>query len=260
VKAPNPSPSLADLAAELRFRLEALRALGWRPGLRLRPHAEVAPVRVLAPRPAAPASAGASGERERRQAALAALAAEVRECRQCALCESRQRTVFGVGDPCARLMLVGEAPGAEEDRLGEPFVGRAGQLLDDMLAAMGLDRGRVYIANIVKCRPPQNRQPEPREALSCLPFLRRQIAVVAPELICALGATAAKTLLGTPAPIGRLRGRFHDFDGIPLMPTFHPAHLLRAPEDKRLAWADLKQILAHLGLSPPARPAPQLRD
>jgi DNA polymerase len=158
--------------------------------------------------------------------------------------------VFGAGDPCARLMFIGEAPGEEEDQKGEPFVGAAGQLLDRMIRAMGLEREEVYIANIVKCRPPGNRNPEPREIVSCLPYLRRQIEVVLPEVICALGRVAARTILDTQLSIGRLRGRFAEYLGIPVLPTFHPAYLLRTPEDKRLCWQDLKMVCQRLGLAP----------
>jgi DNA polymerase len=154
-----------------------------------------------------------------------------------------------VGDPCARLLFIGEGPGREEDLRAEPFVGPAGQLLDRMIHAMGLAREQVYIANVVKCRPPGNRVPEPAEARSCLPYLRRQIDVIRPEVICTLGKTPAGALLETDAPLGRLRGRFVEFDGIPLMPTFHPAYLLRNPPEKRRVWEDLQQVMARLGLS-----------
>jgi len=180
--------------------------------------------------------------------ALDAIRAEVEACRACVLCERRTRTVFGVGDPRAALAFVGEGPGEEEDRKGEPFVGPAGQLLDRMIAAMGLSREKVYIANVVKCRPPGNRTPEPREIVCCMPYLRRQLEAVAPRVICTLGNVATRALLQTGESIGRLRGRFAEWSGIPVLPTFHPSYLLRNPEDKKLAWSDLRKIMAMLGL------------
>lgn len=161
-------------------------------------------------------------------------------CTACALHKTRTQTVFGVGDENADWMLIGEAPGAEEDRLGEPFVGQAGKLLDNMLAAIGLARGRnVYIANVLKCRPPGNRNPEPEEVARCSPYLERQIALVAPKLIVAMGRFAAQTLLDTDASIASLRGRVHRYRGVPLVVTYHPAYLLRNLPDKAKAWADL---------------------
>jgi DNA polymerase len=161
--------------------------------------------------------------------------------------------VFGVGDPLARLLFVGEAPGFDEDREGEPFVGRAGRLLNDIIRAMGLRREDVYIANVVKCRPPQNRAPDASETGSCREYLEAQIEIVAPELIVALGGVAAKALLGTEHSLGRLRGRFHPYrrpDGqeIPLMATYHPAYLLRYPEEKRKTWEDVQLVMGRLGL------------
>jgi len=161
-------------------------------------------------------------------------------CTACALYKSRAQTVFGVGDENADWMLIGEAPGAEEDRLGEPFVGQAGKLLDNMLAAIGLKRGEnVYIANVLKCRPPSNRNPEPDEVAKCTPFLKRQIALIQPKLIIAMGRFAAQTLLASDATIGSLRGRLHSYEGVPLIVTYHPAYLLRTLPDKSKAWADL---------------------
>jgi uracil-DNA glycosylase len=161
-------------------------------------------------------------------------------CTACALHKSRARTVFGVGDEHADWMLIGEAPGAEEDRLGEPFVGQAGKLLDHMLAAIGLKRGEnVYIANVLKCRPPGNRNPEPQEVAQCAPYLERQIELVQPKLILAMGRFAAQTLLGSDASIASLRGRVHAHAGVPLIVTYHPAYLLRTLPDKAKAWADL---------------------
>jgi DNA polymerase len=171
------------------------------------------------------------------------LAAEVSGCRLCGLCETRTQTVFGVGDRAARLMVVGEAPGMEEDRQGEPFVGRAGQLLNSMLRAAGFARGEVYIANVLKCRPPNNRDPSDEEAARCLPYLRRQIALVAPKAILCVGRIAAQRLLDSQLPVGKLRGRVHDLDGVPLVVTYHPAYLLRSPGEKRRSWDDLKLAL-----------------
>jgi len=170
-----------------------------------------------------------------------ALQTEVSVCRDCALAETRTQTVFGVGDPGADWMLIGEAPGAEEDRRGEPFVGRAGQLLNEMLKAVGLARETVFIANILKCRPPANRDPKPAEIAACAGHLRRQIEFVQPRLILAVGRIAAQSLLQTTTPVGRLRGRVHDYGaaGLPLVVTYHPAYLLRSPGQKRRAWDDL---------------------
>lgn len=167
------------------------------------------------------------------------LRACVADCRLCDLHRERTQTVFGVGAKDARWMIIGEAPGVEEDRRGEPFVGRAGQLLDEMLRAVGLDRGSVYIANTVKCRPPGNRNPEAAEASACRGYLDRQIALVKPELILAVGKVAAQNLLDSDAPVGRLRGRRHALGDIPLVVTYHPAYLLRSPSQKRLVWSDL---------------------
>jgi uracil-DNA glycosylase family 4 len=161
-------------------------------------------------------------------------------CTACGLHKSRKQTVFGVGDEDADWMLIGEAPGADEDRLGDPFVGQAGKLLDSMLAAIDLSRGdNVYIANVLKCRPPANRNPEPDEVAKCTPFLQRQIGLVRPKLIVAMGRFAAQTLLNTDASIASLRGRVHGYQGVPLVVTYHPAYLLRNLPDKAKAWADL---------------------
>jgi DNA polymerase len=168
-----------------------------------------------------------------------ALEAVVRDCRLCGLCETRTQTVFGTGERKARLMVIGEAPGAEEDRQGEPFVGRAGQLLNSMLAAAGFERGDVYIANVLKCRPPNNRDPGALEAAQCLPYLRRQIELVGPAAILCVGRIAAQRLLGREEPLARMRGRVHEFAGVPVVVTYHPAYLLRSPTEKRMAWTDL---------------------
>ena len=174
------------------------------------------------------------------------LAEAVSGCRLCGLCETRTQTVFGVGNRSARLMVVGEAPGAEEDRQGEPFVGRAGLLLNAMLRAAGFERDQVFIANVLKCRPPHNRDPSDEEAGRCLPYLRRQIELVDPDVILCVGRIAAQRLLGTDQTIGRLRGRVHDLEGIPVVATYHPAYLLRSPGEKRKSWEDLKLALKAL--------------
>jgi len=160
-------------------------------------------------------------------------------CTRCTLHESRTQTVFGVGDPNADWMIIGEAPGAEEDRRGEPFVGRAGKLLDEMLQAVGQGRDRVFIANILKCRPPNNRDPEPAESAECRGYLERQIELVQPKIILAVGRIAAHLLLETDTPVGRLRGTTHFLDKTPLIVTYHPAYLLRSPSQKRKSWDDL---------------------
>ena len=168
-----------------------------------------------------------------------ALRTTVSACTRCSLHETRTQTVFGVGDPNADWMFIGEAPGAEEDRRGEPFVGRSGKLLDQMLAAIGQSRQSVFIANIIKCRPPHNRDPAPEEASSCRAYLGRQIALVNPRIIVAVGKISAQNLLGTDAPVGRMRGKRHSFGNVPLVVTYHPAYLLRSPSQKRKSWEDL---------------------
>lgn len=168
------------------------------------------------------------------------LEAAVKACTACGLRAGCTQTVFGVGNRQAEWLVIGEAPGADEDKQGEPFVGRAGQLLNSMLAALGLKREQVYIANILKCRPPNNRDPKPEEAELCRPFLERQIALIQPKLILAVGRIAAQNLLNTDTPIGKLRGRVHQVNGIPVVVTYHPAYLLRSPGEKRKAWVDLQ--------------------
>ena len=180
------------------------------------------------------------------------LAETVRHCRRCPLCETRLNAVPGEGNPRARLMFIGEGPGADEDRQGRPFVGAAGQLLDKMILAMQFRREDVYIANIVKCRPPRNRAPMPEEANACIGYLEHQIRMIRPEVIVLLGATAAHFLLQREEGIMRLRGRWLEYDGIPVMPTFHPAFLLRQVSAKREAWEDLKQVMRRLGIEPAA--------
>jgi DNA polymerase len=196
------------------------------------------------PAPAAPATLGEVRE-------------ELGECTRCKLHGHRTQIVFGVGNPKARLVFVGEAPGADEDAQGEPFVGRAGQLLTKIIQAMGMQREDVYICNIIKCRPPNNRTPESDEILACSPFLLKQLRAIGPQFVCALGGPAAQTLLQTKEPISRLRGRFYDFHGIPLLPTFHPAFLLRNPYEKKTVWEDMKLLLREMQKSgPPGTPRP----
>ena len=179
---------------------------------------------------------------------LSVIQQDLGDCTRCKLSAGRTNIVFGVGNPDARLMFVGEAPGRDEDLQAEPFVGRAGQLLNRMIAAMGLARSDVYIANIVKCRPNQNRDPEPDEVEACEPFLLRQIGAIQPEVIVALGRYACQTLLRKTTPISRLRGKWDTYGDIPLMPTFHPAYLLRNPAGKKPVWQDLQQVMKRLRL------------
>jgi uracil-DNA glycosylase family 4 len=189
-----------------------------------------------------------------RAAALDVIRQEIGDCTRCQLAfEGRHKIVFGDGDPNAELLFVGEGPGADEDEQGVPFVGRAGQLLNNMITAMGLDRKRVYIANIVKCRPPKNRVPEPAEANICTQFLFQQIGVVRPKLIVALGSTAATYLLGSKAALSILRGKMHDCMGTKLIVTYHPAYLLRDPRQKAETWKDLQLAMKYLNLAPPKR-------
>ena len=191
---------------------------------------------------------------DQRAAALEALRGEIGDCTRCPLAYAgRKKIVFGDGSPAARLMFVGEGPGADEDAQGVPFVGKAGQLLNNMISAMGLQREEVYIANIVKCRPPGNRVPEPVEANTCSQFLLKQIDIVRPEVIVALGSTAATYLLGVKQSLSGLRGRWHSCRGAKLAVTYHPAFLLRDPRQKGEAWKDLQMVMAELGLKSPAR-------
>ena len=212
----------------------------------LRP--EASPPRPSAPATPAPAPAaiGAAAGKGTGSPALLAIRDDLGDCRRCKLHGGRTTLVFGVGDPRAALMFVDEGPGADEDLQGEPFVGKAGQLLTKMIEAMGYRREQVYIANVVKCRPPGNRNPEPDEILACEPFLKRQIEAVGPKVIVALGEFAAQTLLRSEVPITRLRGTWGEYQGVRLMPTFHPAYLLRSPQEKAKAWEDLKQVMAAL--------------
>ena len=174
---------------------------------------------------------------------ILAMKKEVDRCTKCpVLVKNRTKTVFGAGHVNARLVFVGEAPGRDEDIQGIPFVGRAGQLLTKMIESIGLDRKQIFIANILNCRPPQNPNPLPEEIMNCEPYLLEQLRVIEPKIICALGSFAAKTLLKTDSPISRLRGRFHDYHGVKLLPTFHPAYLLRNPAEKKKSWVDMKML------------------
>jgi DNA polymerase len=188
-----------------------------------------------------------------RKESLGDIRNDLGDCRRCKLWPYRNHIVFGEGHPAARLVFVGEGPGFEEDQQGRPFVGPAGQLLTRIIHAIGLSRDQVYICNIIKCRPPGNRNPEPDEIDACEPFLRRQLKTIAPEVVCALGAFAAQTILGSKDPISRLRGRFYDYMGFKVMPTYHPAYLLRNPEKKRDVWDDMKRLMHEMGLVPPVR-------
>jgi uracil-DNA glycosylase family 4 len=194
----------------------------------------------------APPRAAASGEDPLAAGDLVEMGRRLADCRRCRLCQGRTQVVFGVGNPKARVVFVGEGPGADEDRIGEPFVGRAGQLLNVMLPSIGLRREDVYIANIVKCRPPGNRDPQPDEAAACLPFLKRQIELIDPEVIVLLGRIAARFLLGTTAPISTYRGRWTVWHGHAVLPTYHTAYLLRNPAAKRESWADFKHLKRRL--------------
>jgi uracil-DNA glycosylase len=206
--------------------------------------------RQLIPAPPQVAAAVPVAERA---AALEIIREEIGDCTRCPLHSGRNKLVFGDGSPLARLMFVGEGPGADEDAQGLPFVGRAGQLLNNMITAMGLKREEVYIANVVKCRPPGNRVPDPDEMATCSPFLFHQIDVIRPQVLVALGATAATCLLGRRQPLAGLRGRLHAFRGTQLIVTYHPAYLLRDPRQKKEAWADLQIAMRELGLKPPAK-------
>jgi DNA polymerase len=238
----NPMEVVATWSAYLRERkIRLYRPIG------TVPRTSDADARVAAPAAGPPVAM--AGPPPARRETLDAIRLEMGDCRRCKLAAGRTKLVFGDGNPAARLMFVGEGPGADEDRTGIPFVGKAGQLLNKMIAAMGLKRQDVYIANIVKSRPPGNRDPEPDEVAACLPFLQRQIRAVAPEVLVTLGRPAARGLLGFDGPISAYRGTWQTWEGIAVMPTFHPAYLLRNPAAKADAWKDLQQVMARLGLS-----------
>lgn len=201
-----------------------------------------------------PDEGGRPAQGDDRAAALDEVCREVAACTRCAeLVGNRTQTVFGVGNPHARLVFLGEAPGADEDRQGEPFVGRAGQLLTRIIEACTLKREDIYICNILRCRPPGNRNPLPAEAAACREYLDRQLTIIQPEFICCLGSVAAQNLLDTTVSIGRLRGRFQDYNGIQVLCTYHPAYLLRNPSAKRLVWEDMQLLMAEMGIELPKR-------
>jgi len=250
---------IASVVADLRKHVEWLRSTGQKFVLADRsapPPKAAPPPAVAAPPPAVatqaqqpslaldPPKAPVAGR------TLEEVRQELGDCTRCKLCKGRTNIVFGVGDPKAELVFVGEGPGADEDAQGIPFVGKAGQLLTKMIEAMGFTRDEVYICNVVKCRPPGNRNPEPDEIEACEPFLKAQLAAIHPKAIVALGKFAAQTLTRDSTPITRLRGNWRSYEGIPLMPTFHPAYLLRSPGEKKLAWADLKQVMKMFGKEP----------
>jgi uracil-DNA glycosylase family 4 len=272
---PELAAELSSILASARAHLEQEAALGG-PGLpvsdaleRLAARAAATPSAANPPRVTAPSSAPPAPSPVRseptvpaaaapelgpeliqdasdRVVRLAQLATEAASCTACVLHEKRKQSVFARGNPSSEIVFVGEGPGAEEDRLGEPFVGPAGQLLDRMIAAMGYARDEVYICNVVKCRPPENRTPRPEEAIACSRFLKPQLALIGPKVIVALGRCAAENL-GVAKPEGSWRGRWGSYEGVPVMPTYHPAYLLRSPEQKRIVWDDLKLVMGKLG-------------
>jgi uracil-DNA glycosylase family 4 len=272
----DPSSDALEIAREIENQLKFYREMGFEdiggspPGVELAPAANPAAIASASPAPAAAPKieqAGLFGEAivsskpgsstprgpslpvlEPPASSLEAIREDLGDCRRCKLHEHRRTIVFGEGNPQARLVFVGEGPGAEEDASGRPFVGRAGQLLDKIIAAIGLAREDVYIANIVKCRPPENRTPERDEVETCELFLFRQLAFIRPEVIVALGSPAFQCLLRTREPITRARGEWRDWNGIKLMPTFHPAFLLRSPDKKREVWEDMKKVRDYLKL------------
>jgi DNA polymerase len=256
------SDELSDIALELRRHLAWQESDGTRTLLRVpqpaapkgapvvgKPVAAPAPVArpLSAPAPvSAPVAAAASVARVDGRT-LDEVRRELGDCKRCKLCDGRKQIVFGSGNPRAELVFVGEGPGAEEDQQGIPFVGAAGQLLTKMIEAMKFSRDTVYICNVVKCRPPDNRNPDPDEIQACEPFLKAQLASIQPKVIVALGKFAAQTLLRDTTAITRLRGQWRMYEGIPLMPTFHPAYLLRSPDEKKKAWMDLQEVMKKFG-------------
>jgi uracil-DNA glycosylase family 4 len=269
-----PFPDPDNLRRQLEAHIQSLRAAGveWLPlgaplSMAAQPLVPEDPVSVSVAEdlPLGMPTVGARGEPaiteneatlDQRRQALAGLAEEVKKCTRCAaLASTRTQTVFGQGEPGVELCFVGEAPGADEDAQGLPFVGAAGQLLTRIIVGCGLRREEVYICNILKCRPPGNRTPLPNEAANCRGFLDRQLELVRPKFIVALGSCAASNLLNTTQSLGRLRGRFHDYHGIPVLVTYHPAYLLphRSPEKKREVWEDMKMLLAKMGRDVPSK-------
>ncbi len=230
--AESPAADLKRLLRQLKEWLAFQGRLGWQG--------------VPAPDPAPPAAAHREAAPPAKRPTLAEIREEMGDCRRCKLWRGRQNLVFGEGSPTAALMFVGEGPGAEEDLQGRPFVGAAGQLLNRLLSRMGLSREEVYIANVVKSRPPGNREPEADEIAACLPFLQKQIEAIQPRVIVTLGRVATQALLATHTPLTRLRGRWQTYRGIPLMPTFHPSYLLRFPQERHKTWEDMQQVMARL--------------
>lgn len=237
------NPALAQLAENLRARASL--------GLGLVQGDAAQLERLLSRLQGKPQAQDLADPTEQVQApSLAAIQAGLGDCRRCALANNRRRLVFGQGPPGARLMVIGEAPGQQEDAQGLPFVGPAGQLLDRMLAAVGIKRAQAYITNIVKCHPPKNQDPRPEEVAACRPFLLAQVQALRPALILALGRPAAQALTGSDAPISALRGHLSSLEGVPLLPTFHPAFLLRSPQHKAEVYRDLKEMARLLGQAP----------
>jgi len=255
----------ADTKKQLAARVEYYREMGIYDFYRREGGPEVpneAPAAKESPSDVAPMRAAGGGHSlfdsplpviQDKPAALKLIREDIGDCTRCRLHKGRNKLVFGVGNVNADLMFIGEGPGADEDAQGEPFVGRAGQLLNNMITAMGIKREDVYIANVVKCRPPSNRTPEKDECDTCSPFLMRQIEVVRPKVIVALGAVAAKNLLAVNDSMANLRGRWYEFKNSKLLVTYHPAYLLRDPRQKKEAWKDLQMAMKELGLKPPAK-------
>lgn len=254
-----PDPTPDELARQARLHAESLKAAGVRwlpqgPPPMARRTAKADPAADLFAEPVAAESAMSAADRRRE---LKLLDEAIKPCPRCAeLAATRTQTVFGVGPVDPDLCFVGEAPGGDEDRLGEPFVGAAGKLLDKIIVACGLKREEVYICNTIKCRPPGNRTPKPEETENCREYFEKQIALVRPKFICALGGTAAQNILGISSPLGKLRGRFHSYKGIPVLCTYHPAFLLphRSPDKKKDVWEDMKLLLTKMG-----RPIPSAK-
>lgn len=241
-----------ELGRHLAWQAEEGRNLLWRDPTTVPPPAArpaSAPPRARAPPPPLARPEPVAGNLPKGQT-LDEIRTELGDCRRCKLCQGRTNLVFGVGNPRAELVFVGEGPGAEEDAQGIPFVGKAGQLLTKMIEAMKFSRDDVYICNVVKCRPPDNRNPEPDEIAACDPFLKAQLQVLKPKVIVALGKVATQALLRDSTSITRLRGQWRRYEGVDLMPTFHPAYLLRDPSQKKLAWMDLQEVMKKFGKAP----------
>jgi uracil-DNA glycosylase family 4 len=234
-----------ELIAAFRTHLEA-RGRSGALGVPLAPSPRMGPAPQVVAASGSEPEAVATSRSEGGAGRLQAVRDELGDCTRCKLSGGRKNIVFGRGNPDADLVFVGEAPGADEDMKGEPFVGAAGQLLDKMIGAMGYGRDDVYICNVIKCRPPQNRNPEPDEVAACEPFLKKQLAALRPRMLVALGKFASQSLCGEQTPITRLRGNVRTYEGVPVMPTYHPAYLLRTPEAKREVWSDLQAVMASL--------------